>query len=219
MKEKVTSPDHNSKACCHQSSEMKLQGTAQFYNHWAQVEKALSSYHSLQVQEAAELISGSYMLSPVLLSPPAPCLLLQAACSRTLLCARCAKPTDPSMSCSDCENKRSLFIILAFCLFCKPSCLPDGSGAYHSQWKQKRGIVSFGIKELFSLALLPLCRNDTNQWLQSLTVCTVLPNLKPDCVYTSCLSSPHIPHTPQWILRKHFCLQLIQCFILSVLTS
>lgn len=156
----------------------------------------------------------------MLLSPPAPCLL-QAACSRTLLCARCAKATDPSMSCTDCENKRSLFIILAFCLFCKPSCLPDGSGAYHSQWKQKRGTVSFGIKELFSFALLPLCRNYTNQWLQSLTVCTVLPNPKPVCAFTSCLSSPHIPQysIPQWMLRKHFCLQLIQCFTLSVLTS
>lgn len=160
------------------------------------------------------------MLSPVLLSPPAPCLLLQAACSRTLLCARCAKSIDLSMSCTDCENKRSLFIILAFCLFCKPSCLPDGSGAYHSQWEQKRGIVSFGVEELFSLALLPLCRNDSNQWLESLTVRTVHLNLKSLCFYLLFILSSHSPIFYTTVnIWKHFYLQLIQCFILSALTS
>lgn len=61
------------------------------------------------------------------------------------------------------ENKRSLFLTLAFCLFHKPSCLTDGSGAYQSWWKWKGEIVSFDSKEMFSLALLPLLESDSKQ--------------------------------------------------------
>lgn len=60
------------------------------------------------------------------------------------------------------ENKRSLFLTLAFCLFHKPSCLTDGSGAYQGWWKWKGEIVSSGSKEMFSLALLPPLGTDSN---------------------------------------------------------
>lgn len=115
----------------------------------------------------------------------------------TLLWRSGAKSTDPLMSCSDHENKRSLSLTQAFGLLCKPSCPTDGSGAHLSWWKQKGEIVSFHNEELFSLAILHLWGNDSKQQPQKhRALCWPWMELAPSSEQSLLLSLPLSPCPP-----------------------